>query len=105
MVPMHHAWLWCPKYPGLISGIVVGGFGLGSFVFSLVCEHIANPDKLDDKDPDYEKVIRENVPMMKLVFCLSNIASSLLSILMIFQGPDPSSVKEVKKTLEKQASS
>ena len=42
---------------------------------------------------------------MKLIFCLSNIASSLLSILMVFQGPDPSSVKEVKKTLEKQASS
>ena len=105
MVPMHHAWLWCPSRPGLISGIVVGGFGLGSFVFSLVCEHIANPDKLDDSDPNYEQVIKDNVPKMKLIFCLSNIASSLVSILMVFQGPDPSSVKEVKKTLEKQASS
>lgn len=29
MVPMQHGWLWFPDYPGLVSGIIIGGFGIG----------------------------------------------------------------------------
>ena len=100
MVPMHHGWLWYPNRPGLISGIIVGGFGLGSLVFSLVLEHIVNPNGLKNTDPQYHQVVKDNVPFMKLIFCISNIASSLLGILTVFHGPDATRVSEVKKTLE-----
>jgi len=29
MVPVAHGWLWFPDCPGLISGIIIGGFGVG----------------------------------------------------------------------------
>ena len=34
MVPMHHGWLWFPNNPGLVSGIIIGGFGVGTLIFS-----------------------------------------------------------------------
>ena len=34
MAPMHHGWLWFPKSPGLVSGIIIGGFGVGTLIFS-----------------------------------------------------------------------
>ena len=43
MVPMHQGWLWFPERPGLVSGVIIGGFGVGSFVFGLVCNFIVNP--------------------------------------------------------------
>lgn len=34
--PLICAWEYFPNRKGIISGIIVGGFGLGSFIFSLV---------------------------------------------------------------------
>jgi len=45
MVPMHHGWLWFPDKPGLISGIIIGGFGLGALIFGPLATAIVNPDK------------------------------------------------------------
>ena len=50
MVPMQHGWLWFPNNPGLVSGIIIGGFGIGTFVFSLVCSSLVNPDGVDAVD-------------------------------------------------------
>ena len=44
MVPMHHGWLWFPNNPGLISGIIIGGFGLGALVFAPIATSIVNPN-------------------------------------------------------------
>ena len=33
MVPIHHAWLFFPKNAGLISGIILAGYGFGAFIF------------------------------------------------------------------------
>ena len=44
MVPMHHSWLWFPDRPGLISGIIIGGFGFGALVFGPVATSIVNPN-------------------------------------------------------------
>ena len=50
LVPLHHSWLWFPDRPGLISGIIVSGFGIGTFAFNELCIYIVNPDneKADD---------------------------------------------------------
>jgi hypothetical protein len=29
---------------GMVAGIVIGGFGIGGFLFGLVSEHLVNPD-------------------------------------------------------------
>ena len=46
MVPVHHGWLWFPNNPGLVSGIILGGFGLGSLIFDNVLRVLVNPDDL-----------------------------------------------------------
>ena len=44
MVPVHHSWLWFPNNPGLVSGIILGGFGVGSLIYDNVFTHIINPN-------------------------------------------------------------
>ena len=46
MVPVHHGWLWFPNNPGLVSGIILGGFGLGSLIFDNVLRVLVNPEDL-----------------------------------------------------------
>lgn len=99
MVPMQHGWLWFPERPGLVSGIIIGGFGIGTLVFGLVCGHIVNPDGADAVDGKFPDSVNELVPHMQLVLAVSNIALAIVAIVFIFPGYDPSGVKEVQLTL------
>ena len=60
VVPLHIAWSYFPNKEGLVSGIIVGGFGLGGFIFSLVSTNIVNPDDSDEISEE----IAANVPKM-----------------------------------------
>ena len=42
-------WEHYPERKGMVSGLVVGGFGFGSFMFGFVALAIVNPE---DKEPD-----------------------------------------------------
>jgi len=44
LIPMHHGWLWFPNAPGLISGIIIGGFGFGALIFAPLATSIVNPN-------------------------------------------------------------
>lgn len=46
LVPVRIGWKLYPQSPGLVSGIVIGGFGLGSLIFLQVCTNIVNPENL-----------------------------------------------------------
>ena len=46
MVPVKLGWMTFPNRTGLVTGIVVGGFGLGSLIFNKVSSKIANPTNL-----------------------------------------------------------
>ena len=60
MVPMEHGWRWFPEKPGLVSGIIIGGFGIGTFVFGIVCNSIVNPDNLEaDADGHFPQSVNE----------------------------------------------
>lgn len=37
----------------MVSGIIIGGFGLSSFIFSFVVKALFNPDNRSVKDPEY----------------------------------------------------
>jgi len=43
MVPVHHSWLWFPKNLGLVSGIILGGFGCAGLIFDNMFTHLINP--------------------------------------------------------------
>jgi hypothetical protein len=53
MVPIHNGWLWFPENPGLVSGLVLGGYGLGTVVFDSISTLIINPNNLKPTDVDY----------------------------------------------------
>ena len=43
MVPVVVAWEYFPNNKGLVSGILSGSYGIGSFFYTLISTHIVNP--------------------------------------------------------------
>lgn len=37
-------WEWEPDHKGTVTGIVIGAFGFGSFIFSLLAIYTCNPE-------------------------------------------------------------
>lgn len=59
MVPLVCAWEYFPEKKGLMTGIIIGAYGFGSFGFSLLSTHLvnptgANPDIVDGNEIFYE---------------------------------------------------
>ena len=64
MIPVHYGWLWFPESPGLVSGLIIGGFGLGALLFDNISTLIINPDNLNTNDFNYNDVITSNFTKM-----------------------------------------
>ena len=35
---------WYPKRKGMVSGIIIGAFGFGAFIFGFLTTHVVNPN-------------------------------------------------------------
>ena len=44
--PIMCGWEWFPNNKGLISGLIVAGFGFGAFIFGFVSTELVNPNNL-----------------------------------------------------------
>ena len=42
--PLICGWEWLPHRRGLVSGIVMGGYGFGNFIFGLISTALINPN-------------------------------------------------------------
>lgn len=42
--PLVCGWEWFPDRKGMVSGIILGGFGFGAFFFGLIAMEMINPD-------------------------------------------------------------
>lgn len=49
--PIMCGWEWFPENKGLISGLVVAGFGFGAFIFGFISTGIVNPNNLKANKP------------------------------------------------------
>ena len=90
--PLMAGWEWFPDRKGMVSGIIIGGFGFGSFIFGLIAMELVNPEnkdpiKVQDGDPLFEKEIAERVPFMLRTLCLIWVILISLGILMIRRNP------------------
>ena len=65
--PIASASKWFPDKKGLINGIAVAGFGMGSFIFNYVIKALANPTGLEVTDPNFVTTITPNIPIMFIV--------------------------------------
>ena len=71
-VPLHVAWAYFPGREGLISGIIIGSYGLGGLIFDFVSTALVNPgfedsmvvDEFDTYDYPFSDEIGNNVPDM-----------------------------------------
>lgn len=68
-IPLKICWDYFPSKRGMVSGIVICGFGMGSFIFSFVSTMLANPQNLSAHHEVIDIVyygtdVAENVPGM-----------------------------------------
>ena len=75
MVPVHHGWLWFPERSGLVSGIIIGGFGLGPLIFNNVSLAVINPlNESSDENGKFTDEINERfIGMMITANCWNHL--------------------------------
>lgn len=44
--PLACGWEWVPERKGMVTGVILGAFGFGAFVFSFIAKAIVNPDNV-----------------------------------------------------------
>ena len=71
MIPLVCGWDYFPERRGLVTGVVVGAYGIGSAIFNQIARAIVNPGNvlptIKSKDPDlkfFTPDIANHVPMM-----------------------------------------
>lgn len=92
MLPIVCGWRYFPNNRGLVSGLIVGAYGFGSFIFNFICKAIANPDT---KKPTIEVIeggtkvkyfdhtVAENVPLMLQVLAACYFGLAILGTLLV----------------------
>ena len=93
MIPMHHGWLWFPKSAGLISGIIIGGFGLGALVFAPLATALVNPEGESAVNGKFSQDVNDRVQRMLLVLNACFFGVCIISWIMIFPGPQAITIK------------
>lgn len=99
-VALMAAWEWFGPYKGFCTGVIVAGFGFGTFIFSFITTGIVNPhDQGRVKDPItgesfFPEDVAERVPKM-FIYCIL-IWSVFTMIGVICVERNPEFVKEEK---------
>ncbi len=76
MAPLRNAWKHFPNKKGLISGIVMMGFGFSSMLFNYISDEIINPEESKVLDNHlYSEEIANRVPtyiavVVKIFICV-----------------------------------
>jgi hypothetical protein len=60
MVPVHYGFQTFPDSPGLISGLVISGYGIGQLVFTSLAYKMVNPDNLPIS-AEYEAQLKASI--------------------------------------------
>ena len=60
---LYHSWLFFPGKEGIVSGIIIGGFGIGGFIFIPLSSSLINPDGVESKKVDPSAGILKPYPI------------------------------------------
>lgn len=88
-VPLVTCWDHCPTRKGLISGIIVGSYGLGSMIWTFIGKAISNPDDLEptiviNKHLKYfDARVANNVPAMLRTLCFIWAIQMIIAIVLM----------------------
>lgn len=84
--PITAASKWLPEKKGLLNGLIIGGMGVGSLIFSAVANAYVNPNHQSVDDNGYfseDSTVVERVPNMFRVLAGCYFAATTLSIFFI----------------------
>lgn len=88
IVSVHHGWLWYPGRPGLISGIIIGGFGTGPLIFNNLAAALVNPNNEQaDDNGKFPDDVNARVPEMLRILSYGWMVCAACAIILIFDGP------------------
>lgn len=94
-VPIVCGWEWFPDHKGLISGLIVAGYGFGSFFFGFLTTAIVNPDNLPVRPPEpgyHDKLfppeVAARVPEMFRYCLIPWSILGLLSVIFVSRNPE-----------------
>lgn len=90
--PVLCAWEWFGNKKGLATGLIIGAFGFGSFVFSFITSAIVNPNnlplyKLDENTNVFPLLVAEKVPNMLKVVAILFFILMLTGIYLVERNP------------------
>lgn len=88
-------WEWFPEKKGLISGIIVGGYGFGAFIFGFISTAIVNsenekPQVQKDSgttDKLFPRDVADKVPEMFRTCLIFWSLLSLIGIVLVRRNP------------------
>lgn len=83
--PMIAGWKWLPNAKGLVSGVILTGFGAGGFIFSLLGTSFVNPKGLNPSGGKFPVEVYDAFPLMLkklalLYFVVGSIGAAMISV-------------------------
>jgi len=90
--PLICGWEWIPERKGLVTGIILGAFGFGSFVFGFISMYICNPDNespvpAPNGSKFYSQAVALRVPSLLKTLALSWFFLALVAVLLVKRNP------------------
>jgi len=98
LVPLVCAYEYFPDRKGLVTGVVIGSYGLGSSIFNILATKIVNPNNEGTKiisphDPNlsfFGPDVANRVPLMFRTLCCMWLVLVLISAALISRPPKSS---------------
>lgn len=105
LIPLtRNSWLYFPKHRGLISGLILFGYGFSSLIFTSIADALINPNyvSIDPETNLFNDEITNNTQSFLRIFtsCLSILA--FIGFLLIFEYQDKEKETKVDQTETKQ---
>jgi OFA family oxalate/formate antiporter-like MFS transporter len=83
--PMIAGWKWLPNAKGLVSGVILTGFGAGGFIFNLLGTSFVNPKGLNPSGDKFPVEVYDAFPLMLkklalIYFVVGSIGAAMISV-------------------------
>ena len=79
---------WFPSHRGLATGVVVGGFGGGAFIFNQIQTAMLNPNNVSpDGEFFQDEALLDRVPVLLLTLAGLYLALQMVACLMVTEPP------------------
>jgi len=92
--PLVAGWQWLPERKGLVTGIILGAFGLGSFIFSLISIAVVNPQNANptvlapNGSMFFDATVAARVPLLLYVLAGTWAILAIPAVLLIKNKPN-----------------